>query len=141
MLSIQLKVLIQATEHVKHMAWHPTRKHVLVFCTGTETLHFWQGTQAPPSSNPPKGMNTTTTHTDPHLYSGKSAPSSYVPSQPMDNEPMDEIDEPHDGMAMCVNVPATDFHINTFRWSQDGKKMILLDKSRFCIAFEVEEML
>lgn len=39
----------------------------------------------------------------------------------------------------AIEVPVTDFLVHDFRWSSDGKKMILLDKEKFCLTFLLDE--
>ncbi|KAG8219715.1 hypothetical protein J3R82DRAFT_683 [Butyriboletus roseoflavus] len=44
-------------------------------------------------------------------------------------------------MAECIGVPAsTKYETKDVRWAPDGKGMVLMDKDRFCCAFEVEEV-
>ncbi|KAI3615147.1 wd repeat-containing protein 8 [Moniliophthora roreri] len=42
-------------------------------------------------------------------------------------------------VAECIGVPAKQFDTRDLRWAPDGKGMVLLDKDKFCCAFEVEE--
>lgn len=42
-------------------------------------------------------------------------------------------------MAECVGIPAKEFDTRDFKWSPDGKAIILLDKDTFCCAFEVQD--
>jgi len=42
-------------------------------------------------------------------------------------------------MAECIGIPNGDFDVKDLRWAPDGKGFALLDKDRFCCAFEIEE--
>ncbi|KAJ8083896.1 hypothetical protein PM082_002662 [Marasmius tenuissimus] len=42
-------------------------------------------------------------------------------------------------VAECIGVPAKQFDTRDIRWAPDGKGLVLLDKEKFCCAFEVEE--
>ncbi|OCH87739.1 WD repeat-containing protein 8 [Obba rivulosa] len=42
-------------------------------------------------------------------------------------------------VAECVGVPAKQFSAHSINWAPDGQGLILLDRTTFCCAFEVEE--
>ncbi|KAG7099110.1 hypothetical protein E1B28_000983 [Marasmius oreades] len=42
-------------------------------------------------------------------------------------------------VAECIGVPAKQFDTRDVHWAPDGKGLVLLDKEKFCCAFEVEE--
>ncbi|KAK2465350.1 hypothetical protein APHAL10511_002704 [Amanita phalloides] len=42
-------------------------------------------------------------------------------------------------MAECIGVPTRDFATKDLRWAPDGKGFVLIDRDRFCCAFEIEE--
>ncbi|KAK7034731.1 hypothetical protein VNI00_012138 [Paramarasmius palmivorus] len=48
-------------------------------------------------------------------------------------------DEWDQEVAECIGVPAKQFDTKDLRWAPDGKGLVLLDKDKFCCAFEVEE--
>lgn len=49
------------------------------------------------------------------------------------------VQEERGEMAECVAIPAQKFACRDLKWAPDGKGLILLDKSAFCCAFEVED--
>ncbi|KAJ7630817.1 WD repeat-containing protein 8 [Roridomyces roridus] len=42
-------------------------------------------------------------------------------------------------VAECIGVPAREFETRDCQWTPDGKGLVLLDKTAFCMCFEVEE--
>ncbi|KAM6494366.1 WD repeat-containing protein 8 [Amanita muscaria] len=42
-------------------------------------------------------------------------------------------------MAECIGIPIEGFKAKDLRWAPDGKGFVLIDRDRFCCAFEIEE--
>jgi hypothetical protein len=111
--TLRLVCILQQVESIKHMEWqlHEHKKHVLVFCTGTENLYFWDGSRS--------------------LVSQEDSDDESAPAVDKDG-----MEEPY-GVAESITIPCPDFHVNMFRWSLDGKRVMVMDKTRFCLGFEV----
>lgn len=110
----RLRCVLMHVKPVIHARWNPMRKGSLAICCGTQSVFTW--------------------------------------SDEWVGEGGDEED-----MAECIGVPASSecaisrwhpvvhqinlakYETRDVRWAPDGKGMVLMDKDRFCCAFEVEE--
>ena len=39
----------------------------------------------------------------------------------------------------AIEVPAVDFNVVDFKWNPSGRSLLLLDKTKFCLAFLVDD--
>ncbi|KAI9184184.1 hypothetical protein H9P43_003237 [Blastocladiella emersonii ATCC 22665] len=117
MAHLRLISILQHGESVKAMEWmqQERSRHVLTLCTGTGALHFWDG--------------------------GRTV----VPGHPDEVLPFTDADaaatQETYGVAESVIVPVSGFHVHNFRWAggrDGGKRVLLIDKDKFCVAFDVQ---
>ncbi|ORZ38988.1 WD40-repeat-containing domain protein [Catenaria anguillulae PL171] len=113
---LRLLTIIQLADPIKSMDWmhHETKRHRLIVCTGSPCLYYWDG--------------------------GYTIRDFDRPDQvALFNDEDDEIGDEPTGVAESISVPLGEFNVCGFQWSKDWKRVVLMDKNRFCLGFAVEE--
>ncbi|EMD35848.1 hypothetical protein CERSUDRAFT_124462 [Gelatoporia subvermispora B] len=113
-----LRTVLTHAAPIESARWAPRRAGRLALCTGGGALYLWSDEWVSvPAGGGDRG------DTDQDAEAGEDAAE----------------DAEGEEVAECVGVPAKQFSTHSITWSPDGQGLILLDRSTFCCAFEVEE--
>ncbi|KAF9270125.1 YVTN repeat-like/Quino protein amine dehydrogenase [Marasmius fiardii PR-910] len=114
-----LRSVLLHSEPVLHSRWNPVRPGSLVTSCGNRGVYLWSDEWQ--NQNQHLGEYT-------EQEAEKEGESEEVTEEVVTEE-----------VAECVGVPAKLFDTRDLHWAPDGKGLVLLDRDKFCCAFEVEE--